>query len=51
MVSPRSYGTTHSDGDALAELERCAGTQFDRSVVAAFGRVIAVRRQPAALPS
>jgi diguanylate cyclase (GGDEF)-like protein len=51
MVSPRSYGTTLSDGDALAELERCAGTQFDRSVVAAFGRVIAVRRQPAALPS
>jgi diguanylate cyclase (GGDEF)-like protein len=51
MVSSRSYGTTLSDADALAELERCAGTQFDRSVVAAFGRVIAVRRQPAALPS
>jgi putative nucleotidyltransferase with HDIG domain len=43
MVSERSYGTILSQDDALAELRRCAGTQFDPSVVAAFERVIASR--------
>jgi two-component system, cell cycle response regulator len=51
MVSERSYGITLSDADALAELHRCAGTQFDASVVAAFQRVVARRGQPAALRS
>jgi diguanylate cyclase (GGDEF)-like protein len=51
MVSERGYGITLSDADALAELHRCAGTQFDSSVVAAFQRVIARRQQPAALRS
>jgi response regulator RpfG family c-di-GMP phosphodiesterase len=27
--------------EALAELERCAGTQFDPGVVAAFAKVVA----------
>ena len=47
MLSVRSYGTTRSESEALAELRRCAGTQFDPSVVAAFGRVIARRALPA----
>jgi two-component system cell cycle response regulator len=47
MVSERSYGTMLSEADALTELRRCAGTQFDPSVVAAFERVISRRRQPA----
>jgi two-component system, cell cycle response regulator len=49
MRSARSYGTTLSETDALAELRRCSGTQFDPTVVAAFERIIA--RQPVpALP-
>ena len=47
MISERTYGRTYSEPDALAELRRCAGTQFDPSVVAAFERVIAQRAQPA----
>jgi diguanylate cyclase (GGDEF)-like protein/putative nucleotidyltransferase with HDIG domain len=43
MVSARSYGTRRSEADALAELRRCAGTQFDPAVVAAFECVIARR--------
>ncbi len=51
MVSERSYGPTLSHRDALGELRRGAGTQFDPSVVAAFERVVAGLRQPAALAS
>jgi HD-GYP domain-containing protein (c-di-GMP phosphodiesterase class II) len=48
MRSVRSYGTTLSEADALTELHRCSGTQFDPAVIAAFERVIA--RQPVPLP-
>ncbi len=48
MVSERSYGIVRSQADALAELERCAGTQFDRAVVQAFRAV--VTRETAATP-
>jgi HD-GYP domain-containing protein (c-di-GMP phosphodiesterase class II) len=47
MRSERSYGRALSEGDALAELRRCAGTQFDTAVVAAFERVIARQALPA----
>jgi two-component system cell cycle response regulator len=47
MLSTRSYGATRSEADALAELRRCAGTQFDAGVVAAFERVIAGHAVPA----
>jgi two-component system, cell cycle response regulator len=36
MTSTRPYRRTLSDEEALAELRRCAGTQFDPAVVAAF---------------
>jgi HD-GYP domain-containing protein (c-di-GMP phosphodiesterase class II) len=36
MVSSRVYRKLLSSGEALAELRRCAGTQFDPRVVAAF---------------
>ena len=36
MISGRPYRPARSEDDALAELRRCAGTQFDPSVVAAF---------------
>ncbi|MBS1870766.1 MAG: diguanylate cyclase [Actinobacteria bacterium] len=36
MTTPRSYQRTLSRAEALAELRRCAGTQFDPAVVEAF---------------
>ena len=36
MTSDRVYRGRLSQGEALAELERCAGTQFDPGVVAAL---------------
>jgi diguanylate cyclase (GGDEF)-like protein len=36
MIETRSYREARSPADALAELRRCAGTQFDRDVVELF---------------
>jgi putative nucleotidyltransferase with HDIG domain len=36
MTSQTAYGETRTPEQALAELERCRGTQFDPGVVAAF---------------
>ena len=36
MTSDRVYRSRLTDEDAMAELVRCAGTQFDPSIVAAF---------------
>ena len=36
MISSRPYRPARSEEEALAELRRCAGTQFDPSVVACF---------------
>ena len=41
MVTDRPYRKRRTAPDALAELERCAGTQFDPAVVAAFAKVVA----------
>ena len=43
MVSERPYREPIASEDALAELRRCAGTQFDPEVVAAFEEEIADR--------
>jgi len=40
MVSDRPYRERMTTDDALAELHRCAGTQFDPDVVAATDRVL-----------
>jgi len=40
MTRPRSYREAISPVDAIVELERCAGTQFDGRVVEAFRRVM-----------
>jgi putative nucleotidyltransferase with HDIG domain len=50
MRSERSYGSALSEADALAELRRCAGTQFDPAVVAAFERVVARQLSEAVRP-
>jgi HD-GYP domain-containing protein (c-di-GMP phosphodiesterase class II) len=44
MVADRPYREPRSDEDALRELERCAGTQFDPRVVAAFREALADAR-------
>ena len=41
MTTDRAYRGAMPVADALAELERCAGTQFDPRVVAAFRAVVA----------
>jgi two-component system, cell cycle response regulator len=40
MTTNRPYRHRIGGSDALAELRRCAGTQFDPAVVEAFGRVL-----------
>jgi diguanylate cyclase (GGDEF)-like protein len=41
MVTDRAYRQAMTCTDALAEIDRCAGTQFDPAVVAAFRTVLA----------
>lgn len=48
MTSDRPYSPARSPEKACAELERCAGTQFDPEVVRLF--VEEVRRDPATAP-
>jgi len=43
MLSERSYAVPMSSEDAFAELDRCAGTQFDPQVVRAFRAAIKSR--------
>ena len=45
MTRERPYKEAMSDEDALAELSRCAGTQFDARVVAAVQQCVAIVRQ------
>ena len=40
MTSDRAYRGARSPAEALAELQRCAGTQFDPAVVSALARVL-----------
>ena len=44
MISERPFGEAKSEVDALRELRRCAGTQFDPRVVDAFVTEHAARR-------
>jgi HD-GYP domain-containing protein (c-di-GMP phosphodiesterase class II) len=43
MISNRPYAAAKSIDDALAELRRCAGTQFDPAIVLVFEQVLADR--------
>ena len=47
MTSPRPYRQAFSPAEARAELERCAGSQFDPQVVEAFLHVLDVLKRPA----
>jgi diguanylate cyclase (GGDEF)-like protein len=48
MTSDRIYRAKRSTEAALAELERCAGTQFDPGIVAAFSEELVVSAEAAA---
>jgi putative nucleotidyltransferase with HDIG domain len=43
MITQRPYRAPMSDEEAIAELERCAGAQFDPRVVAALVQLLSVR--------
>jgi two-component system cell cycle response regulator len=45
MTSDRSYQSARSAVEAMVELERCAGTQFDPAIVQAFSVVLTTRTQ------
>jgi HD-GYP domain-containing protein (c-di-GMP phosphodiesterase class II) len=49
MTSERAYHEALSQGDALAELERCAGTQFDPAVVRALSDELRTALEPDAV--
>ena len=46
MLSNRPYAPPKSVDAALAELRRCAGTQFDPDIVSVFEQVLADRAKP-----
>jgi diguanylate cyclase (GGDEF)-like protein len=46
MTSPRPYAAQLSIPDAMAELRRCAGAQFDPTVVEVFSELVAERTWP-----
>ncbi len=53
MTTTRSYRVAMSHADAIAELERCSGSQFEQRMVASLARVLALpldtnREEPAA---
>jgi two-component system, cell cycle response regulator len=45
MISSRPYSTAKTSAEALGELRRCAGTQFDPAVVDVFRQVLADRSE------
>jgi diguanylate cyclase (GGDEF)-like protein len=52
MLSDRPNSPAKTTGEALAELHRCAGTQFDPAIVTTFDQVLADRAQlPTATPA
>jgi diguanylate cyclase (GGDEF)-like protein len=48
MISPRSYKDSMTPDQALTELQRCAGTQFDPDLVQAFVGIMRQRMDEAA---
>ncbi len=49
MTSERVYRDPLSERDALAELQRCAGTQFDPAIVEAFSAELGLRTEAEAV--
>ncbi|HJU03493.1 MAG TPA: diguanylate cyclase, partial [Actinomycetes bacterium] len=51
MTSPRPYAPQLTVSEAIAELRRCAGTQFDPTVVDAFSELVVEPVRPPEQPS
>ena len=51
MTSDRVYRDRLGDDEAIAELERCGGTQFDPGVVAALAEELGLVREPEPEPA
>jgi HD-GYP domain-containing protein (c-di-GMP phosphodiesterase class II) len=51
MTTGRPYREPDSEEEAVAELRRCAGTQFDPRVVEEFSLLLADRSEAAAAPA
>jgi diguanylate cyclase (GGDEF)-like protein len=51
MLDERVYKPAMSLSDAIDELQRCAGTQFDPALVEVFCRLVSERTEPARLGS
>jgi HD-GYP domain-containing protein (c-di-GMP phosphodiesterase class II) len=51
MTSTRGYGKLLSPREALEELERCSGSQFDPAIVDAFTAELGVRSRAVELAS
>jgi HD-GYP domain-containing protein (c-di-GMP phosphodiesterase class II) len=49
LTSERVYRRPLSPEEALAELERCSGSQFDPAIVEAFGEELELRQPAAAI--
>ena len=47
MTSDRPYRQARREDWAIGEMQRCAGTQFDPTVVAALQQVLAISPRPA----
>jgi HD-GYP domain-containing protein (c-di-GMP phosphodiesterase class II) len=46
MISERAYKSGRSIEEAVEELRRCSGTQFDANVVEAFVRSLEISGDP-----
>ena len=51
MTAGRPYREPYAEGEAVAEIRRCAGSQFDPRVVEEFVRVLGAEVEPDGAPA
>jgi HD-GYP domain-containing protein (c-di-GMP phosphodiesterase class II) len=50
MTSDRTYRSALTQADALAELLRCSGSQFDPAIIEVLCSIVTAERAPLAHP-